>query len=663
MTGAENRGGGRRLTVTEDRRVQAGGDAAPAKDHGIRARVIVLSIPLIVLNAFWLFANWGTSGYDSGQSFATIISLFYNVIFCIVVLLSANSLLRRYLPRHALSSSELMALYVLLTIGSVMAGHDSTQILWPMIAYPAWFASPANGWGRFQRYMPDALTVKNRAVLKDYFLGGSTLYTWEHISIWLLPVFLWTVIIVIMTLMMLCILALLADRWTRQERLAYPNTQLPLAMIQEGGTFFKSPWMWIGLAIAAGMNLMNGLHLLYPSLPGSGGAFLDLGTLLRSRPWSAIGYTPTAVFPFAVGMSFFIPLDLSFSIWFFYVVTKLSRVAGDVFGFTANPRFPYPIEQSAGAWIGLVLLALWASRNALREQFQRALHGDKQSEGDVLAPRTAVMGLVAGSLVLMVMARMVGIPPLLSAIYLLLFFAIGIGIARIRAELGPPSHDFLGDPLMMMTTFAGSSQLGMPVLTVFMLMNSLNRAYRAHPMPTMLEGFAMFIRRGLSSRRLLFGIVLAVIVGTLSSAWAHYFFSYKYGAAVYGEQAQCWWFYDRLAGWGTNPARPDGPGITAMLSGAAITFGLMALRLRYPWCPLHPAGYALSLSPWNAAWYSTSVFVGWLIKLAIMHYGGLRLYRRALPFFMGLVLGDLMMGAIWSLLGIILKMHMFRFLL
>ena len=636
---------------------------ALVEKQGIRARVILISIPLIILNAFWLFANWGTSGYDSSQSFATIISLFYNVIFCILILLIINSLVRKYMPKQALTSSEMIALYVLLTIGSVMAGHDSTQILWPMIAYPTWFASPVNNWGKFESFMPDALTVKNRALVKDYFLGNSTLYTWQHISIWLLPVFLWTVIIVTLTLMMLCILALLADRWTRQERLAYPNVQLPLAMMQEGTTLFRNRLMWAGFIIAAGMNLMNGLHLLYPNLPGSGGAFLDLGAIVHDRPWSAIGYTPVAVFPFAVGMSFFIPTDLSFSIWFFYVVHKLTRVAGDVFGFTANPRYPYPTEQAAGAWIGLVVLALWASRKALREQFHRALSGDKRTEADVLAPRSAVMGLVAGSAFLMVLGRMVGIPPLISLIYLLLFFAIGIGIARIRAELGPPSHDFMGDPLMMMTSFAGSSQLGMPVLTVFMLMNSLNRAYRAHPMPSMLEGFSMYIRRGMTSRKLLGGIVLAVVVGTISSAWAHYYFSYKYGAAVYGEQAQCWWFYDRLTGWAMNPARPDGPGITAIVTGGVVTGLLMLLRLRYPWCPLHPAGYALSLSPWNATWYSTSVLVGWLIKLVIMRYGGLKLYRQALPFFMGLVLGDLMMGAIWSLLGITLRMHMFRFLL
>jgi len=33
------------------------------------------------------------------------------------------------------------------------------------------------------------------------------------------------------------------------------------------------------------------------------------------------------------------------------------------------------------------------------------------------------------------------------------------------------------------------------------------------------------------------------------------------------------------------------------------------------------------------------VFVTWLIKALLMHYGGLRLHRQALPFFLGLLVG------------------------
>lgn len=640
-------------------------DASRGKreSKGIRMAAILLAMPLICINSLWLFANWGKAGYASGQSFATVISLFYNVIFCQVVLMIANFFLRRYMPLLALRNSELIVIYILMTIGSAMASHDTTQILWPMIAYPTWFGTSENGWTSFQHAMPDALTVQNKEALKDYFMGGTTLYTWEHISIWLKPVLIWTGIIGILTIMMLFMVALLTDRWTRQERLSCPIVQMPLAMMQDEGGFFKNKLMWLGLILTAIMSTMNGLHQLFPAIPGGGGTFVDLGSLITTRPWSAIGYMPIAISPFGIGMSFFIPLDLSFSMWFFYLAHKFSLVFGDIVGFKSNPRYPYPNEQAGGAWLGLAAVVLWSGRSAIKEQFAAALYGGSKSQNAIMSPRTAFMGLAVGSLLLISLAKLIGISPVLSIVYLMIFFAICITITRIRAELGPPSHDLMADPPMIITAFHGTRGLGAPTLTMLTLMNSLNRAYRAHPMPNMMEGFVMTSRRGITdTRKLLIGIVLAVFIGTLSSAWAHYFLSYKWGAANYGEQYQHWWFFDKLTVWVRSPKGPDWPGVGAILSGAGLTFLLMAIRHWLPLSPFHPAGYALSLSPWNSTWFAASIFLGWLVKFVIMRYGGLRLYKVAMPFFMGMVLGDLLMAAFWSLLGISMGMPMYRFL-
>jgi hypothetical protein len=131
---------------------------------------------------------------------------------------------------------------------------------------------------------------------------------------------------------------------------------------------------------------------------------------------------------------------------------------------------------------------------------------------------------------------------------------------------------------------------------------------------------------------------------------------------MFGEQWQCRMDFTRLATWNVTPAEPSVPGLVAMLLGGGFTLLLMALRHRFLWFPLHPAGYALSLSPWNATWYWFSVLVGWLLKVLVLKCGGLRAYRRARPFFIGIVLGEFMMGAVWSLLGIVLEQPMYRFL-
>ena len=42
-------------------------------------------------------------------------------------------------------------------------------------------------------------------------------------------------------------------------------------------------------------------------------------------------------------------------------------------------------------------------------------------------------------------------------------------------------------------------------------------------------------------------------------------------------------------------------------------------------------------------------FLGWLAKSLILRYGGVKMYREALPFFIGLVLGDYAISSLWAL--------------
>jgi hypothetical protein len=44
-------------------------------------------------------------------------------------------------------------------------------------------------------------------------------------------------------------------------------------------------------------------------------------------------------------------------------------------------------------------------------------------------------------------------------------------------------------------------------------------------------------------------------------------------------------------------------------------------------------------------WFS--VFVAWLIKAAILKYGGSQLYIFLRPFFLGLILGELVVAGFW----------------
>ncbi len=228
----------------------------------------------------------------------------------------------------------------------------------------------------------------------------------------------------------------------------------------------------------------------------------------------------------------------------------------------------------------------------------------------------------------------------------------------MRAELGSPVHDlhFIGPDEMMPRIF-GTRFLGPRNLTMLAYLFSINRAYRGHPMPHILEGFKLAERTRISNRRLLIAMCVAIVIGTFGSFWAFYHISYIEGARD--------WFagrpFNRLQSWLTSPRVPDIPAIVAMCVGFLITGFLMFMRIKLFWWPFHPAGFAIS-SSWSMNVFWFSIFVSSVIKWIILKQGGVSLHRKLIPFFLGLILGEFIVGGVWSLIGITLDRPMYRFL-
>jgi hypothetical protein len=152
-----------------------------------------------------------------------------------------------------------------------------------------------------------------------------------------------------MMFMMLCINTLVRKRWTEQEKLAYPIIQLPLGLSEGGGVkLLKDRIMWLGFGIAFSIGMINGVHYLFPQFPEI--PYIKRvpiwQNIFTERPWNVIRWTRISVYPFAVGLAFFLPLDLSFSCWFFFVVRLLELVIGAAFG---TRYFPALNQQASGA--------------------------------------------------------------------------------------------------------------------------------------------------------------------------------------------------------------------------------------------------------------------------------------------------------------------------
>ena len=109
---------------------------------------------------------------------------------------------------------------------------------------------------------------------------------------------------------MLCINTIIRKQWTEQEKLSYPIIQLPFEMTRSvnGAGFFRSNLLWIGFGIASGINLIKGLHFLYPAVPDipliKDFETYNLGSFFTARPLNAIGDMPVTIMVSIVGLGF-----------------------------------------------------------------------------------------------------------------------------------------------------------------------------------------------------------------------------------------------------------------------------------------------------------------------------------------------------------------------
>src|SRR5688500_18728660 len=112
--------------------------------------------------------------------------------------------------------------------------------------------------------------------------------------------------------------------------------------------------------------------------------------------------------------------------------------------------------------------------------------------------------------------------------------------------------------------------------------------------------------------------------------------------------------YARLAGWLENPVLTNPTVIYANFVGFGFATFLQFMRVRFPWWPFHPLGYAVT-SSWEINLVWMPLFIAWVLKVAILRYSGLPGYRRSLAFFFGLMLGQFVIGSLLNVYGIVME--------
>ncbi len=492
----------------------------------------VLLVPIfIALNVLW-----DAYGLMTGQMRPSTVSLFVNVVATLFVIATLNELMH-ILFRRSLSPSSLLWLCVSLSVASAVFGLDLLQPLLSVIAHPVWFAGQGNDWDvTILPHLPHLLVVWDKDALRGFYTGLTTFERWEVIQGWLPALLWWGVFLFLLGMGMLCLCRLLLRDWTEKARLSYPIAQIPLELLTPKLPLLRQKIFWAGFGLAAFMNLLNGLHFLYPNIPSMGGWLFDLSPFFPNRPFNAIGWTPITLLPFGVGLGFLMPVDLTLSCWIFYLVWKIERILAAMTGWWGLPRFPYAEEQQFGAYACWALLALLPK---LKEGAQSLKHTWAQVKAQTSAETSSgtkkqgLMGklveksggakvsvlnaiLISKSFpnpqtkwalifsmcffILTLLCVRQGMSWWLAVLFFAGYFLVAVGITRIRAQLGSPVHDLhFAGPDRMLLFVLGSKNLSVRDLCFLTIFGGFNRAYRGHPMPHMLE--SMWLEKQLLSMK------------------------------------------------------------------------------------------------------------------------------------------------------------------
>ncbi len=628
----------------------------------LRFRTFLVGVPLLVVDNFWVF--W--MEHISHGPYPTFLALFANTVFILALLVLLNSIIKRINRNASLKQAELLAIYLMLNIGAAIACYDFLPIVIQLMTHPFQCATPENGWIQlFGSHLPNWLMMSDPASLKNCYGGNSTIYNLANFLPWLKPSMWWLAFMMVLIYVMMCINVIVRKQWMDNERLTFPIVQLPLAMTEPSGIFWRNRLLWVGFGFAAGIGILNGLATLFPMLPMVNVRGFDLHEYMMQKPWDAIQRTPITFYPFIIGLGFLLPTDLLFSTWFFYLFGKFQLILTSSWGMDADPQFPYIKQQSVGAFIALFVSLLWASRGYLKKAWQQGIGSSKNSnEDEAMSIRSALAGAVIGLLIMSIFFSAIGLSPILALLAFVMYFAIATVVTRVRAELGPASHDlYLFGPDDLFPQAIGTDRLSPGSLTAFTFLFWFNRSHESQPMAHGLEGLKMARNSGGLQKQFFWVIMIAALVGGIATFWAHLHYSYSVGNANFAGGFGFWKgneAFKRLAGWMNNPSEANFPKNIANAAGFGFCMFLGALRRKFCDWPFHPIGYAMS-GVWATQMIWGPCLIAWIIKSTLLRFGGNNLYKKALPLFLGIILGDLVVGMIWTLIGMILNITTYSF--
>lgn len=656
----------------------------PAREHvpdrrdatacfaSVRARAYLIGL-IAVFGVCWVVAYSELVASRGGSIDAILLGATHmppGAIGVLIVLLVANAVVGRLSGRFRLNSAELAIIYFMLVCAALLSSFGLAAQLLPNLAGANYYASPQDHLWRdlFYKHVPgwmvpfDPQGPERQLVTVRFFEGlrqGETV-PW---AAWAIPVIAWMVFAFLLFFLMACVATLFRRQWVDNEKLTFPLVQLPMEMLNEDTSraFFRSSFMWLGCALPLLVHGLNGLHKSYPSVPEIPSYFL-LNPLFVTRPFNEMIYTPLVLAFSIIGFAYLLPLDVSFSFWFFLVFFRIQDLVAlylghhlDLAPLYGGSRY-YQAYQSTGAFVTIAFMMFWLARPHFRLVKQRVFGGGaaEVDRDEFMGYRTAFWGGVFAFILILFWLRAAGMDPLVAMFMLSAFvFVVMIVLTRCVSEVGLLMLQPVFRPLDLWAVAAPKAALGAHNLTVLSFVNGIFTRDPRNVMPAFMDSMKGADAVNARKSSVALGVLLAVGVGAFAAVMVQLWIIYHKG----GLSLNSWFFrhnptlyFNESVGILRGNAPFDYRAPVWFSIGGGFTFLLYAMRARFWWWPFHPLGYAMGCA-WPATVYWSSFFVGWMVKSAILRYGGATSYRNFRPFFLGLILGEFGSGILWALLS------------
>jgi hypothetical protein len=640
-------------------------ERGPAAARGISLRAVIigsLCVALLsIVNPYLQFGlqSWWIVGVGS---------LLSAPIWLLFLLVCINGLLVRRWPQRAFSRIELLTIYGMGLASLGFLGHGGLPYMVSYVTYPFYMATPANGWEHtILPYIPAWLSPATREASFWFWAGlpEGRGVPWRGIFS---PMSYWSLFTFCLLAAMYCLGALFSRDWIESQRLTFPLVDVPLAITGDGTrptprtSLLNSRVFWIGFALPASIGLLGFLHRFIPDVPTITLTEIQLGRpyIGMGLPWSVLGDTYFSLYLDIFGIMCLIPTEVSLSIWLFYVLFKLQLLTWAAFGLAEGasqssfqPQAFIRFEET-GAFVTLAGVLLYESRTAVKRALWSVLgRGEAADAYEPLSGRSIVAGFVLANLGLFWFATRAGMSWWAMAVLMGLFYTLCIGSSRLVSAGGVMFISF-DNPRSTVFGALGGRPFDVGSLVMFECINGI---YMSDPynlaMPHMMNTFKLLRREKIRGRAFTWVTAVATILMLAFGVPAMLKMIYAGGASRLGE-----WPFMEWPRWGFQeidstlraPERPDNWLRLAVGTGAVLMLGMSWLHLNAAWWPVSPVGFLIA-SSWSTnhnLW--GEALLGWLVVANIKRWGGLPIYRRIRPAFLGCVIGSYLSEALFGFL-------------